>query len=82
MPRLTRVYADGSKRTLSERAFHEEYDSSVKRWIDFNQLHRFGCGLFVDGCCVYKGYLRDDEVEKVETSELLLITEFSTVLSI
>ena len=31
--------------------------------IEYNKTHRFGRALFVDGKCVYKGYLSDDQIK-------------------
>lgn len=38
----------------------------LKEHVEFNKKYRFGRGLFVDGSCVHKGYLDDDEIQAFE----------------
>ena len=32
--------------------------------INYNITHRFGRALFVDGRCIYKGYLTDKQIDE------------------
>ncbi len=36
-------------------------------WRKYNETFRFGCAQYVDGKCVYKGNLSDEEAKKHET---------------
>lgn len=46
-------------------------DEDLAHHIEYNQIFRFGRGLFVDGECKNQGYLTDEEVaawiEKIKT---------------
>jgi hypothetical protein len=42
--------------------------------ISYNIAFRFGCALFIDGICVYDGYLSD---ERCETLQLKFLKEIS-----
>jgi len=53
-----RVYKSGTKSVTIELE-QKECDELVKH----NSVMRFGCAQFVDGQCIYKGYLDDQEVE-------------------
>ncbi len=56
-----RVYASGlHSRTL------EVDDDALARLIAFNTVMRFGCAQYVDGRCVYHGYLTVDEAARHE----------------
>lgn len=41
----------------------------LAEWREYNELWRFGCAQFVDGKCVYRGYLKDSEIADIEASE-------------
>ena len=54
------VYSDGSRK-------HNGVDSEhLQVHIDYNKTMRFGRALFVDGKCVYKGYLSQEECDAIE----------------
>jgi hypothetical protein len=40
--------------------------TEMKEWSEYNQTWRFGCAQFVDGQCVYLGYLKPDQIEAVQ----------------
>ena len=39
------------------------YDEDLESHIEYNKTWRFGRALFVDGKCVYQGYLSDEQIE-------------------
>lgn len=41
-------------------------DLFLEDHIEYNKTWRFGRALFVDGKCVYRGYLTKEECDKVE----------------
>ena len=59
------VYKNGQYKVNIVREEH------LENHIEYNKTMRFGRALFVDGKCVYKGYLTDEEVsiwtEKIAT---------------
>ena len=58
-----RVYKDGSKSQTIEFEDDEDGREELEETIEYNRVMRFGCAQFVDGKCVYNGYLTDEEVE-------------------
>lgn len=59
MVECIRVYNDGSM-AKSIRFPHE-----VDEWIKHNRLWRFGCALFVNGECKYRGYLSQERCDEI-----------------
>lgn len=50
--------------------------------IDYNITHRPGRALFVDGRCIYKGYLSDEQIDEFEQkikAENIVAKELSDV---
>lgn len=41
-------------------------EEDLQDHINFNKTFRFGRALFVDGKCVYKGYLNEEKVKEWE----------------
>lgn len=38
-------------------------DEDLENHIEYNKIFRFGRGLFLDGKCIHKGYLSDEQVK-------------------
>ena len=63
--KLIRLYPNG-QRKQDHPTFNELADQ-----IGYNMTHRFGCAMFLDGLCIYKGLsIPDDQLKKF--SETLL----------
>ena len=56
-----RVYASGIKSTSLDLTEQEKTE-----WIEYNQVFRFGCAMFVDGKCVYTGYFHKEQTLVLE----------------
>jgi hypothetical protein len=56
------VYSNLNAPFKSNGVKSERLDDHIK----YNTDHRFGRALFVDGVCVYKGYLSDEDIELVQ----------------
>lgn len=56
-------------------------EEDLEGHIEYNKIFRFGRGLFVDGECVYKGYLSDEQIEewKKKISKMKFNTQCATV---
>lgn len=54
------VYANGVK------VFNGVYEEDLDHHIEYNKTFRFGRALFVRGKCVYRGYLSQEECDKIE----------------
>lgn len=54
------VYANGDMK------INGVVESNLKNHIAYNKDNRWGRGLFVNGVCVHKGYLSDEEVKFYE----------------
>jgi hypothetical protein len=54
-----RVYKNGSRSELVVLDTLQE----VEALVAYNKVMRFGCAQLVDGECVYKGYLSEEEIE-------------------
>ena len=72
--RLTRVYSNGEKRVLNSEDpyFATQYEGvqgNPRAWFEFNSTMRFGCALFIDGKCAYRGYLTPEECTAIEAEE-------------
>ena len=57
-----RIYANGDKVKKTFSTIQEKND-----WVEYNQLYRFGNALFVNGVCVYIGYLDKERVLNYES---------------
>lgn len=55
-----RVYANGDRTKALSLT-----EAEKNGWVEYNQTFRFGCALFVNNECVYRGYLSEEEVKKV-----------------
>ena len=67
------VYLNGDYKTNGVLPEHLEMH------IEYNKKYRLGRGLFVDGKCIYAGYLNSDEVKKFEQkAKGIIITECTT----
>jgi len=51
------VYPNGDLKTNGVK------HSNLEAHIEYNKTHRWGRGLFVDGKCIYKGNLTDEQVQ-------------------
>lgn len=58
------VYVGAQKR--SHWNFNGVREENLEAHIEYNKRWRFGRGLFVDGKCVNKGYLSEEDVERLE----------------
>jgi len=54
------VYANGDHVVNGVKKEH------LKSHVNYNKTNRFGRALFVDGKCVYSGYLSPEETKKFE----------------
>lgn len=54
-----RVYKNGDKSPTIVLDTQQEVDALVA----YNRVMRFGCAQFVNGDCVYAGYLNEEEIE-------------------
>ena len=41
-------------------------NEDLKDHIKYNKIFRFGRGLFLDGKCIHKGYLSDEQIKNWE----------------
>lgn len=54
------LYADGSFKMNGVKPEH------LQDHIEYNKTNRWGRALFVDGKCVYGGYLSDEQTRRFE----------------
>jgi hypothetical protein len=54
-----RVYKSGEKSPT--RVFESEKE--LRELIEYNTVMRFGCAQFLDGKCIYEGYLTPEDIE-------------------
>lgn len=40
--------------------------AEVDEWFAYNSESRFGCALFADGKCIFRGYLDDKRITALE----------------
>lgn len=75
MARLTRYYANGSKKSMTLESIKDEFPT-VEQWSQFNRANRPGCAQFVDGVCVYDGcgYHNPSDLLKYAEMEKAAIT--------
>ena len=74
--RLTRIYPNGEKRTLDSGSvmFSMNYHD-IEDWQQYNKTFRFGCALFIDGECVYKGVgHKQEDLDRHAAEEKLSIS--------
>lgn len=57
-----RRYPNGDRSPTLILAIIDEVDE----WRRFNSVMRFGCAQFVDGRCVFRGYLSEEQVRELE----------------
>ena len=63
--RYFRAYKNGTRSPVIEAE-----REALEGLIAFNKVMRFGCAQFLDGKCVYPGYLTPEEIAKVEQQEV------------
>lgn len=59
--RLTRVYNNGDRVT--------DLHSHVEGWRAYNEANRPGCALFINGECIQRGYLNDQQIAHAQQYE-------------
>lgn len=48
----------------NEYKYNIVFDRDLENHIEYNKTFRFGRALFVDGKCVNRGYLSDEQIEE------------------